>query len=1394
MSSDQAGDLDRSLLLQVDEIGDRFEAAWRSGSAPQIEDFLQDLPGDTQYELLLALIELDIHFRSQAGAAPDLEHYAARFPDCAPLIRQKLHSSHGKTMVPQHGDPVDSDEAEGTQSVRQSSSSSRRVGPFKVLEKLGEGGMGEVYVADQLEPVKRRVALKLIRSGLDHAQTIARFEAERQALAMMDHPHIARVLDAGITPEGQPYFAMELVRGISITKYCDRNRLGIPERLGLFVQVCRAIQHAHQKGILHRDLKPSNVLVTQRDGVPLAKVIDFGLAKALQSEQRLTEKTLYTQMGQAMGTLEYMSPEQAEMNELGVDTRTDVYSLGVLFYELLTGSTPLGHDRVCREAYHRLLELICSEETPAPSRRLSDSGAEIAGISAQRQIDPHRLSGVLKGELDWIALKALSKERDRRYDGAGNLADDVQHFLDGEVVTARPPTAGYRLRKSIRRNKAAFVSGLVLVVSLLLGLIGTGTMWRRAQREAGRANTAESQATQQAATARAAETTARAAEATAQVQAVKARTAETHAVAARETAERNLSAAEKNAYIFDMLLAQRDWEDAQIGHLKERLNRHRDRADLKGFEWDYWNRLTQRGLSTFNGHSMSVNSVRFSRDGKWVVSGAGQKMESGEIKLWDVESGREMFVLKGQTNNVRCVDLSPNARWIVSGSNAGILQIWDVASGQELRTLEGHKGLALSVDFSPDGKRIVSGSFDKTAKVWDAETGQELQTLTCQYWVYGVVFSPNGKRIATASADRTVRVWDTESGRQLLMLNGHTLAVNCVDFSPDGKRIVSGGADKALKVWDAVTGRQLLTRTAHTQPVTSVSFSPDGKQIVSGSLDNTLKVWDVASGQVTLTLKGHSGWVHSAGFSPDGKRIVSGSQDTTLMLWDLATGPEILSLNRYLEPDVGLSFCARFSPDGKRIVSGDENTVKVWDAVTGLETLTIKGHSDRVSSVSFSPDGTRILSSSAPNFQLPVRNDRTLKVWNAATGQESLIISGHSKAVYSASFSRDGKWIVSGSVDKTLKLWDATTGQEKLTFTGHSKPVTCADFSPDGKRIVSGGWEKTLKVWDTDTGQETLTLEGHTGAITDVSFSPNGKWIVSGSEDKTLKLWDAATGRATRTLKGHTKNVSDVGFSSDGKRIVSSSADTTMKLWDVATGQETLTLKGHSGTINHASFSSDGNRILSGSAADRTLNVWDARPWTMQQRVARQAADVVRGAWQKDLTKDAVLQRIRTDPGLDQAIRQKAVQLVESLNGPTAAEFNNVSWRTVRQRRSTPGSYRQALKQVQAAMALEPNNVMFRNTLGVALYRSGDYEGAVSTLTQNEIYIRTLGRESPVDSVFLAMALFRIGKIEAAQKRMEQLRTVAKQPQWASNAEFLGFLREAEGLDDTGEQKRDRSQ
>src|SRR5438105_648597 len=340
--------------------------------------------------------------------------------------------------------------------------------------------MAPVFMAEQTRPVQRKVALKVIKPGMDSRQVIARFEAERQALAMMDHVNIARVFDAGATEAGRPYFVMELVHGVPITKYCDDNHLTPRQRLELFVPVCKAIQHAHQKGIIHRDIKPSNVMITLYDGKPVPKVIDFGVAKA--TEQKLTERTLFTQYGTLVGTLEYMSPEQAEMSALGVDTRSDIYSLGVLLYELLTGSTPLTHKRLKEAAYAEVLRMIKEEEPQKPSTRLSDSGAALASISVNRHMEPAKLTKLVKGELDWIVMKTLEKDRNRRYETANGFAADVQRYLDDEPVQACPPSAGYRFRKIARRNKAAIaVAGLVL---FFLVLLGSGAGWAMRDRDA----------------------------------------------------------------------------------------------------------------------------------------------------------------------------------------------------------------------------------------------------------------------------------------------------------------------------------------------------------------------------------------------------------------------------------------------------------------------------------------------------------------------------------------------------------------------------------------------------------------------------------------------------------------------------------------------------------------------------------------------------------------------------------------------------------------------------------------------------------------------------------------------------------------------------------------------
>jgi serine/threonine protein kinase/tetratricopeptide (TPR) repeat protein len=375
------------------------------------------------------------------------------------------------------------------------------IGPYKLLEQIGEGGFGIVFMAEQTQPVRRKVALKVLKPGMDTRQVVARFEAERQALALMDHPNIAQVFDGGETASGRPYFVMELVRGIPVTDFCDQNRQTIRQRLELFVKVCQAVQHAHQRGIIHRDLKPSNILVTLHDGTPIVKVIDFGIAKALG--QQLTDKTLYTNFAQMIGTPQYMSPEQAEMSGLDMDTRSDIYSLGVLMYELLTGTTPCDKERLRTAAYDDIRRMIREEEPARPSTRLSTLGQAAATVSANRQSDPKRLGQLFRGELDWIVMKALEKDRNRRYETASAFAADVQRYLANEVVFARPSSKWYRFRKFAGRKKGLLAALGLVLLTLIAGILGTTVALVEARAQQKLARAGETQARQSEAETRA---------------------------------------------------------------------------------------------------------------------------------------------------------------------------------------------------------------------------------------------------------------------------------------------------------------------------------------------------------------------------------------------------------------------------------------------------------------------------------------------------------------------------------------------------------------------------------------------------------------------------------------------------------------------------------------------------------------------------------------------------------------------------------------------------------------------------------------------------------------------------------------------------------------------------
>src|SRR5688572_22706239 len=499
------------------------------------------------------------------------------------------------------------------------------IGRYKLREKIGEGGWGAVYVAEQEEPVRRRVALKVIKPGMDTRQVIARFEAERQALAMMDHPNIARVLDAGTTDTGSPYFVMELVRGIRITEYCDQNKLALRERLDLFIQVCHAVQHAHQKGIIHRDLKPSNILVTLHDGVPVPKVIDFGIAKAV--EGRLTDMTVYTELYQFIGTPAYMSPEQAEMSGLDIDTRSDIYSLGVLLYELLTGQTPLDSDQLLRSGLDEMRRKIREEEPKRPSTRLSTMGmAEATTIAKSHGTQIPALVKIVRGDLDWIVMKCLEKDRTRRYETANGLAMDIQRHLRHEPIIARPPSAAYRFQKLVRRNKLAFTAATGVVLALVVGLAVAAIGLVRERDARLRAVSAEREQSRL------------------REEAQRAQQAEAGLRAAAEEQRRRAEAA---LYVADMNLAHQAISQGNIGRARQLLAAHRNHEpDLRGFDWRYlWTRSRGEHIREFVGHAAPMNDAAWSPDGRLLAS----RSVDDVLKVWDVTSGKELTTLDGIT-------------------------------------------------------------------------------------------------------------------------------------------------------------------------------------------------------------------------------------------------------------------------------------------------------------------------------------------------------------------------------------------------------------------------------------------------------------------------------------------------------------------------------------------------------------------------------------------------------------------------------------------------------------------------------------------------------------------------------------------------------------------------
>ncbi len=733
------------------------------------------------------------------------------------------------------------------------------IGRYKLLEKIGEGGFGAVWRAEQSEPIRREVALKVIKVGMDSAVIIARFGAERQALALMDHPNIAAVIDAGTAEGGRPFFAMELVKGVPITEYADAHKLTIRQRLELFIPVCQAVQHAHQKAILHRDLKPTNILVTEVDGKPVPKVIDFGIAKALGTSgisgtaEEIEASLHLTQTGAFIGTPRYMSPEQAGATG-DMDTRSDIYTLGVILYELLTGDTPLPREALRQAALHEVLRMIRESEPARPSSRIVSTAGDVTrATSTARATEPSKLNRTLRGDLDWITLKALEKERERRYESAAALAQDLQRHLGNEPVEAGPPSALYRFRKFVRRNRLAFAASAAIVLSLVAGIAVSTWQALRAGRAELFAKAQFEQATLQTARATGAETLAKSRLLEVEGQKKRADEEKNRAVNAEAAAKAQLEEAARS----DRLVAE---ELLQAGKRREAF------ANLaRACEYEPRSTLAaEKAVAALNAWNLPPLAIL---DGHWVFN-------FGYTAQFSLDGTR--VITAGSDGTTR------------------VWRVWDVSTGKSFVVLSGWKEDVQNARFSADGTRVVAVSGDNSAQIWDSATGQTLVTLTGhEKPVTDAYFSPDGTRIATVSDDKTARLWDAATGKAIAVLEGHQDRVESAQFSPKGTLIVTGSSDSTAQVWDISTGMSLVILAGHNNTVGNVQFSPDARHIFTASGDgsgkSTARVWDAMTGKVTAVLTGNAA-IQSAQFSHDGSRVVTASWDCIAQVWDVTTG------------------------------------------------------------------------------------------------------------------------------------------------------------------------------------------------------------------------------------------------------------------------------------------------------------------------------------------------------------------------------------------------------------------------------------------------------------------------------------------------------------------------
>jgi len=1029
------------------------------------------------------------------------------------------------------------------------------LGDFRILGELGRGGMGIVYEAEQLS-LGRRVALKILPfAALLDPRQLQRFQNEARAAASLEHPNIVSIYGVGVE-RGVHYYAMRYIDGQNlaqvIEQLCQRaqhtpaahptkpnfleptqkNGSGLTELLStraptdvnflravvrIGVQAAEALDFAHEHGIVHRDIKPSNLMLDQTGRVWVA---DFGLAH-IEMEGTLSIS------GGVLGTLRYTSPEQALGKRGVVDHRSDVYSLGVTLYELLTFSAIF--PEIDRGA---LLNRIATDE-PKP----------------MRQLNPR-----IPADLETIVLKAMAKNAAERYQTAGELAADLKRFLESKPVLARRVGRAERALKWARR-KPALAALLTLGVLATVGLL-IGSWWHAAtlQSALDLAYRLREEADQQRATAY-----------------------------EREQRVRHF------LYASDMKQAYAAWNNSHVSETVALLERHRPKAgeeDLRSFVWYYLWRLCHGELRTLHGHAGDVHCVVFSPDGRRLATAS----HDGTAKIWDAATGQELAsFLKGHQEELDAVAFSPDGKTLATAGDDRKVRLWDTASGQERAVLVGHAGDVNTVAFSPDGKMLASGSSDRIVRLWNASTGKESALLAGHKGaIEALAFSPDGKLLATASGDHTAMLWDLATRQPRTNLRGHEEVLRSVTFAHDGRTLATGSEDRTVMLWDTKSGQTKATLRGHGEVVRCVEFSADDRTLAVAVKDGSVWIWEVATGRVQNIIRGHTARIWSVSNSPDGKTLATASGDHTVKLWNKDAGQATRIVSELgdvvkslaLAPDGNL-LAVSFNKSGL----GDAPPPELWhiDATPTRLPLSLSHNDPRW--FSFCPSGEML--ASADRWGHVELYD--VQSWQRGARIDFGKPDNSFDARSAMAWSSDSQTLATWSLDGRIDLWNVPNRQKRATLGSrqrHMPVLRAAAFSPDGASLATGGFTGTLTIWDAHALRERVTLTAHGAGILSLAFSADGQLLVTASTDRTIKVWDVETLKERATLQGHLGTVNCVAFCPAGNVLASGSEDGTVRLWDTSTWQEIIALEAHKRGVTQITFSSDGRTLVSGGTSD----------------------------------------------------------------------------------------------------------------------------------------------------------------------------------------------------------------